>query len=131
MPISFTIYEDRGFLLSTWSGVISDPELLSSYKQLFENERYKPGFHEIADLRNAEMSGVTGEGYRRLSMLVENHLKGKCEGFRSAIIADEDYVFGMSRMYEMISGEELEEVMVFREPYEAAKWLGIDDFHIE
>ncbi len=69
MGISYTIYEKHGFFVSSWVGAISDSDLLPSYKKLLENEKFKPRFHEIADMRNAQMVGVTGEGLRRLSSI--------------------------------------------------------------
>ena len=135
MPILFTIYEERGFFLSTWSGVISDDDLLTSYKTLFGDEKYKPGFHEIADTRNADITGVTSDGFRKLFQMVESHLTGKCEGFKTAIIAPEAYIYGMSRMYEMLSegmsNTVSETVMVFKDPAEAIKWIGVEDFSLE
>ena len=131
MPISFTIYEERGFFLSSYVGVISDSDLLSSYKQLLEDEKFKPGFHELADMRNAQMTGVTSEGLRHLSSMVESHLTGKCKGFKTAVIAPKDFLYGMSRMYEMISDGTSETVMVFKEPNKAIEWIGIEDFSID
>ena len=131
MPISFKIFEDDGFFLSTWVGSISDSDLQSSYKQLLEDEKFKPGFNEIVDARNAQISDVTSEGLRNLSSMVESHLAGKCEGFKTAVIAHKDFLYGMSRMYEMISDGKTETVRVFRGPSEAIKWLGIQDFTID
>jgi len=131
MPILFTIYEEHGFFLSTWVGDISDSDLLSTYKQLFESEDYQPGFHEIADMRNVQMGGVTTQGLRRLASMVERYLAGQCEGFKTAIIAPKDLPFGLSRQYEFLSDESPERVMVFREPKEALKWIGADDSLLE
>ena len=130
MSISFKIYEDQRFFLSTWVGPISDSDLISSYKKLLEDKKFKPGFHELADARKAGLSGITGEGFHRLSSMVESHLAGKCKEFKTAIIAPTDFHFGMSRMYQIISDEKIENVMVFREPSEAIKWLGIEEIEI-
>jgi hypothetical protein len=130
MPISFKIYEDHGLFLSSWIGTISDSDLISSYKQLLEDENFKPGLHELADARKAEMSGVTTEGFRKLSAMVESHLAGKCHSFKTAVIAPEGFTYGMSRMYEIISYQNTETVRVFREPDEAIKWLGIENIKI-
>ena len=71
MTILHTINEERGIVLSSFLGAISDADLLPAYKQLYENKRWKPGFHEIVDFRNAQMEGVTGEGLHRLVGRVE------------------------------------------------------------
>jgi len=127
MGISFKIFEEYGFFLSSWVGSISDSDLLSSYKQLFENEKFKPGFHEIVDMRNAEMDRVTSDGMGRLASMVERNLSGKCEGFKTAVIAPENLPFGLSRVYEAVSSQSPEDVMVFRELNSALKWIGVDE----
>ncbi len=131
MPISFTFYEEHKLFLSKWEGAISDSELLTSYKQLLSNDKYKPGFHEISDTINANVTGVTSEGINRLFTMVERHLSGKCEGFKTAIIAPKDLEFGMGRIYEAVSSESFENVMVFRSTDDALKWLSIEGFSIE
>ena len=82
-------------------------------------------------MKNAQMGGVTVEGFRLLTTMVENHLAGKCEGFKTAVIAPKDINYGMSRMYQVLNEGKLETVMVFREPNEAIKWLRINDFSLE
>jgi hypothetical protein len=131
MPISFTFYAEHELFLSKWEGDISDSDLLQSYKQLFNRDKYKPGFHQITDIRNADMSGVTSKGLRQLSIMVEEHLSGKCEEFKTALTAPKDREFGFSRMYEMLSDESPEKVMVFRGIDDALKWLGIEEISIE
>ena len=131
MPVSFTIFEERGFFLSTWSGAITDSVLLSSYKQLFEDEKYKPGFHEIADLRKARFDNLTSEGFRNLSKMVDSYLAGKCESFKTAMIVSHDFPYGMSRMYEVFSSNTPETVQVFRDPNKAIEWIGVGNFSLD
>ena len=127
MPILHTINKELGVVLSSLAGDISDADLLSSYKELYESECWQPGFHEIVDLRNAQMGGVTSDGLRRVSSMVESFTKGKCEEFKTAFIAPDDLPFGIARMYEVLSSETPENVMVFRDLNKAFKWLEIED----
>ena len=131
MTILHTINEEHGIVLSSLVGAIADADLLPSYKQLYENKRWKPGFHEIVDLRDAQMDGVTGEGLRRLSSLVEGYIAGKCDGFKTAVIAPEDLPYGLARLYEAVSEESPENVMVFRDLNQALEWIGVDDSILE
>lgn len=107
-------------------GEISDAELLPSYKKLYENKIWKPGFNEIVDVRNAQVKSVTSKGLLQLSDLVKSYVKEKGIEFKTAIIAPEDLQFGLSRVYEAISHESPEEIMVFRDLNNAFDWLGID-----
>ena len=129
MAILHTINQEHGVVLSTWVGVISDSDLLQSYKQLYEDERWKPGFHEIVDAREAQVSDVTSTGLRRLSSMVEGYVAGV--GFRTAIVASKDLHFGLARLYEAVSDASPETVMVFREMDEAIEWIGVDDSSFE
>ena len=91
----------------------------------------EPGFHEIADMRNAQMATVTGEGMRGVNLMVQERLAGKCDDFKTAVIAPENLPFGLSRLYEQYSHESPENVMVFREVSKALQWIGVDDALIE
>ena len=114
MGISFRIHGEHGFFISEWVGPISDSDLVPAYMELLGNEAYRPGFHELTDLRRAQMGGVTSTGLRSLALVVERHLAGKCDSFRTAVVAPEDLEFGLSRVYEAMSRESPEHVMVFR-----------------
>lgn len=127
MPILHTINQELGIVLSSIVGAISDSDLLSSYEELYENERWQPGFHEVVDLRDAQMERVTSEGLQQLSSLVSRYTNVKTEGFKTAIIAPEDLPFGLARVYEAVSKETPESVMVFRDLNNAFEWLGLEN----
>jgi hypothetical protein len=127
MPILHTINEELGVVLSTWVGSVSDENVVGEYRQLYDNKRWKPGFHEIADMRDVDVSGLTGKGVREVSMMVEGYTAGKCEGFKTAVIASEDLPFGLARMYEAVSNESPESVMVFRTVEAALEWMGVGE----
>ncbi len=131
MPISFKFFEEHELFLSKWVGDISDSDLLQSYKQLFDSERYKPGFHEITDTRDANIAGITSKGLYRLSALVDQRLSGKAKEFKTAIISPKDLEFGMARIYEVFRDKSKENVMVFRNTESALKWLGFEGLSIE
>jgi hypothetical protein len=131
MGITFNINEKKGFFVSTLVGGISDADLLSAYRSLFEDERFKPGMIEIADMREAQMEAVTSDRLYRLSAMVHRHLEGKCEKFKVAIIAPALLPYGISRAYEVISASSAENVRVFREIDKAFEWVGVDANLIE
>ena len=123
MPITFEFHAEHDFFVSTWEDEIMDSDLQSSYDALFRNKAYKFGYHEIVDVREADMTGVTGEGMRQLSLMVQQRLGGNRIGFKTAIVAPEDLNFGISRMYEMMSDDSPESVSVFREWADALAWV--------
>jgi hypothetical protein len=127
MAISHKVYTKHEIVFSSWVGTITDADILEAYKKLYEDERWKPGFNEIVDGRNAQPGGVTIDGLRQLEKLVERYTAGKCEGFRTAIIAPKDLSYGLGRLYEALSENSPESVRVFRDPGEALKWVGFDE----
>jgi hypothetical protein len=126
MAIKHKIDEKRGFVLSTLVGAISDDDLIAAYRELYEDQRWKPGYKEVVDLRRAEMEGVTGEGLRRLSALVEHYVPKRSDQFKTALVASDELPFGLGRMYEAISAESPENAMVFKKLDQALDWIGID-----
>ena len=98
MPIFHEINKKSGVVVSSWVGEIHDLEVLPSYKQLYENSLWRPGFHELVDLRNVDINAVSSETIRKLSSVVEKYTKGKCHGFKTAVVANNDIPFGLARM---------------------------------
>jgi len=73
------------------------------------------------------MSSVSSESLTDLASMVEGYTKGKCQEFKTAVIAPEDLPFGISRIYEAHSYDSPETVKVLRDLNKAFEWLGIDD----
>ncbi|MCG8688125.1 MAG: hypothetical protein MI892_24835, partial [Desulfobacterales bacterium] len=55
---------------------------------------------------------------------VENYTKDKCEGFESVVIAPQDLVYGLARVYEALAPL-TEKVLVFRDVNTALKHISI------
>ena len=126
MKIRFMVNEEHRFALATWAGSLSDADVLAAYERLYGDERWQPGFDEIVDLRHAELSRITAEGLRALDTLVRDKTGDYCESFKTAVVAPDDLEFGLARMYELLSEESPESVMVFRELDQALAWIGVD-----
>ena len=65
-PITCRIHADHGVFVTTWRRAVSDDDHIRFYLDLFETPDWRPGLHEIVDLRLADMAGVTPGGLRRL-----------------------------------------------------------------
>ena len=124
MPVTFTVESDKGYFLSTYSGKLSEKELLRSWDQFFENGLWKPGLKELVDLSLAHPGDITGDFIRRLAHFTNYFYAGKSiNTVKVAIYAPEDIDFGLSRMYETLTDTSAEEVMVFRDRQKAELWL--------
>lgn len=127
-PISHRILPARGVVISTWTGRVGDEDLLPGYRALYEHVDWRPGMHEVGDLRNADLRDITGLGFRRLQAFVASYLKDFDGTFRTAILtASTGLNYGLGRMYEAYAGESPEDVRLCQSAAEVRAWLGMDD----
>jgi hypothetical protein len=124
-PIIHSLHEDLHLLISTWSGTVTDAEMIEGYRKAYADRRWVPGFNEVTDLRRADLRAVTADGLRGVRLLVSESVAGFTGTFRTAVLAPTDLGFGLSRMYELMSDESTESVRVCRDAQDAAAWVGI------
>ncbi|MFQ5875361.1 MAG: hypothetical protein ACE5JL_16395 [Dehalococcoidia bacterium] len=124
MPITYCIDSVLGLVRTTASGVLTDEELLEHKRALMRDRTFKPGMKELSDVRTVERLEVTPEGVRRLVAVDEAHAS-RLGDYKLAIVTDGDIVFGMARMYQSLTRENLQNVGVFREIEDAKAWLGL------
>ena len=80
---------------------------------------------QLSDLRLIERLAVTTAGVH--AMVRHDEKNEQARARRLAIVATEDVVFGMARMYQMLGGRENNGVGVFRGLDEALQWLKAAD----
>lgn len=124
-PITHSLDEDLHLLITTWSGAVTDAEMIEGYRMAYADRRWVPGFNEVTDLRRADVRAVTPDGLRGVRLLVAESVAGFTGSFRTAVLAPTDLGFGISRMYELMSDESSESVRVCRDAADAAAWVGI------
>lgn len=122
-PITFAVDPGSRVRRATYRGVVTEPALLSAYERLLSDPGYDPTMSDLVDLRAVERLEVGSECLR---MLVDMFARpGATTATRLAIVAPVDYVFGMARMYELLSSDTPEQIHVFRDLDAAERWLGI------
>lgn len=126
MPISYRIDLRQNVIWTIVTGILTDGELLEHKQKIVKDPDFRPGMRELSDARNVERLDITSEGVQRFvaqdaddALLLRNH--------RIAIVAQEDVVFGMARMYGMMTEKYLGDVMVFRDMKDAMNWIGIEE----
>lgn len=106
-----------------FNGQLDDSQVLAVYAGLLESPDYDYGADDLVDLRGVTHMGVTADGLRRL---MASFAQSDAIGVptRCAIIAPADAVYGVSRMYQMMRGDDVPEVIqVFRDSVSALAWL--------
>ncbi len=105
--------------------MLTEVDLLEHKRALMQDPEFRPGMKELSDVRKVERLDITSEGVKKLVALDVDHALGLGE-YRLAIVVSADIVFGMARMYEILTESHDENVRVFRAIDEAKAWLGID-----
>jgi hypothetical protein len=109
--------------IATFSGPVGDEDLTGAYAELLQTPDYDHGADDLVDLRGVTHFGVTEGGLRSI-MAMFAPVDQLGIPTRLAIVAPGDAVYGISRMYQMLRGNDApEQIEVFRELKEAEDWL--------
>ena len=121
--IEFAFDPARRLRTARFHGVVRDDDLAGAYQALVASPDYDAGADDLVDLRGVTHLGVTSEGLRGIMELFAP-IDDLGIATRLAIVAPNDAVYGVSRMYEMLRGDGVpEEISVFRDVDEAMRWL--------
>jgi hypothetical protein len=123
MPIEYRYVEEHELVVTTFSGVVTDEELLAHGHRIGNDERIPWGHREVVDMRTIDSVTVTSPGIA--SLIDIDRRSGKASETKLAIVAPKDVVFGLSRAYQIRSKPDRPVVEVFRTIEEAAEWLGV------
>jgi len=121
MSLSHRFYDERKIILTTWSGEISDSELIRFYMSTYNNSHWSPGFNEIIDLRDAQLETISNDTLIQLSELTTNCLKGA--ELKLAIISPSELSSHIARIYEAFTHIPNESTIVVHHLNEALDWL--------
>ena len=104
----------------------SEREFLTWAQGLLHDESVPSGpRQEFIDLTEVSASIIDSDSLRQLAQAFS---KGDVtKESRIAIVASEDVVFGLGRMYQAFRGEETVQLEVFRDAADARAWLGVPE----
>ncbi len=119
--ITFEIDEARRIRRQIFKGVITEPVLFAAYNELVSQSDFDPSMADLADMTQVERLDLSTKAVKQLvSMFEAPELQSNS---KLAIVAASDHVFGMARMYEILSSNTSEHIRVFRDMAEAEAWL--------
>ena len=125
MGVTYRVDDDRDILFETWTGALSEDEIVRFYVQLAEGPKLKPGLSILIDVRAVETAELSADGVRSIvsSFKMRNEVSGMG---RIAMVATKDLVYGYGRvMLALVDGTpQAPETMVFRDLESAMIWLG-------
>lgn len=117
------VLSEHHLLITRWRGLVTDDTLLSGYAKIYADPLWAPGFSELADLRDGDLTGVTSGGLTKLAHGIASLLDGVES--KSAVLVSNDLGYGLARMYDVFAHESAETVQVFRDPEPAFAWLDL------
>lgn len=120
MPISYRIDPLRQWVMTTAWGVLTDADVLAHKAALANDPQFTPAMSELSDISGIDRLEVTPAGVRAMVAHDERHPRRS--GHRLALVVPKPDVFGMARMYQMMSGPD-PNIGVFKDVTEAATWL--------
>lgn len=105
----------------TMQGVVTGQDFLLHLRRLRDDPDFDPSFSQLYDLRNAIDIPISSD---EMTAIATYRVFDK--ETRSAVVAEADFSFGMSRMYQALSGADPKKLKVFRDMANARRWLGLD-----
>ena len=122
MPAKYRIDKSLGVVFTTVRGVFTGQDVLTHGQRLLDDPDFDPNYNHLIDLRDVIEIGISP--HEMESITTHKHIFSQKS--RRAIVAETDFKFAMSRMYEILSNIESGPIEVFRDMAEARRWLGLN-----
>jgi hypothetical protein len=121
MPITYRHDDLANRLVTRCEGSVRFPEVVEHFRQLGRDPRIKPGCDVILDL-SFQTAMPTPEQLDDIAAIIEDVVEMVPFG-RCAVIAPEDVVYGLGRMFQGFTWPLFSGIKVLRTNAEAIAWL--------
>jgi hypothetical protein len=121
VPADFVLDPANQVVFSRAWGTLTDADLLDHQRRLKAHPDFKPCFNQVFDFESVTQADVTPDGMRVLA-------RGNAFGrdARRAFVVISPLMYGMMRMFEILTSEDPDEFRVqFDNIASARSWLGI------
>ena len=126
MPIKFSVDQTKNLSTFLVNGPLNYDEVHAVIKRFYENKYPPPTKNILWDLRNASVNEIRYEEARELAFFASIIDHRKLIG-RTAIVASDDVVFGVSRMFGAFIDNTALVFEIFRDFDKAYKWITEDE----
>ena len=125
MPIHFTFDKEKNILYCVANGTLTPDEFYNKTLSMTQSSEYSADVRTLWDIRNLDFDIIDTDFQKKLIAIREAiPARGKT---KIACVADSDLSFGLTRMYQILSSDLPQELMVFRDFAKAEQWLLNDD----
>ena len=118
MCTTFRVDAQLGVIFTICREKVTDSEVLNYLQTLPQDAGFSPAFSHLIDCSQVTSFEVSADLTRSVAGKKLFSSRSKC-----AIVAPQDYIYGMARMFEL---QYHGDVQVFRDLVTAQRWLGID-----
>jgi len=116
------IRKDRELAQISAYGRVNILELKEIFLETVRHEDWRAGFNMLCDYRKIEKFDVTSKEIDEMTEW-QASIDTLIGSGRCAVVATRDFVFGMNRMWELLSADRPQQIKVFRKVREAVSWL--------
>ena len=117
-----TIDKEKKLARITARGKVNVFELKDIFIETVEHDDWQAGFNMLCDYSAIEAFNVTAKDIDDITEW-QGSIDALIGDGRCAVVACKDSVYGMSRMWEIISSERSQQIYVFRQINDAVTWL--------
>ena len=118
-------YESDGGVITTFSGLVSEEEWLTSGKERTTPiEKVDSYRYLLSDFTNVSKLDISIEGVRLVVQLTKKIIRRNPD-IRMAIVVPTDFEFGIGRMWHTLTKRKEEKAALFRTMEEAVDWLNV------
>ena len=123
MPMSVVYLEDGG-ILATGSGEVTGGDIKEVNDIIYEStEKINKIVYQLCDFTNVSKVSISNAEIKKIAEQ-DSRASEINPNMLVAIVCEEDYGYGLSRMWEGLTRKQLFETMVFRKKEDAEKWIG-------
>jgi hypothetical protein len=124
MPFVFHIFEKEKFVLAKAEGSIAIEEITATGAQIFSHPLWQNGFKILADYSEITHLNLSAQELQNL-VSQDNRLSPRFNKSLFAIVAPNDFYFGLFRMWELLSMDNIISSKVLKDLGQALDWLDI------
>lgn len=103
MPIAFSTSLEIDLVCASWSGVIGLADFRENFLAYLSDAHYRPGRTELIDLSQVEDFDVDFKKVWAAMRMTNDQPSADRPQTRSVVIAPDDMVYGMARMYQTLA----------------------------
>lgn len=125
MTITLNLENESHYAVFRVAGPVSFDQVCDTLAAFYRRTQSRPVARVLWDLRSADLSGLTSDEMERLPRFAGRFTDAR-KGGRTAIVAEKEVDFAVTRLISFFSHHLPVEVRAFRRLNEAESWLKVD-----